>query len=159
MHSNPTILGIVDIDTYLLGKKCGWWDDDSPCEFYKNLAKEMIDNMYGDRRMRSATKRHQQQRVENDYLTRAQRQARFVEDYCQPTQKQRKDRSGKPSRFLLQGRCGECGKKATTICMLCKEEQDYDEKEPWMCSEKSGRKCFRNHGKSQHSAYLQNRDP
>ena len=47
---NTSILGMNDVDTYHLGKACEWWYDRNPTEFYSNLAEEMIDNGWTERR-------------------------------------------------------------------------------------------------------------
>ena len=39
-----------DFDTYYLGKAGKCWDDRNPAEFYCNLAEEMVDNRWTERR-------------------------------------------------------------------------------------------------------------
>ena len=49
---NTSILGMDHVDIYYLGKACEWWDDSNPAEFYYNLAEEMIENHWNERRTR-----------------------------------------------------------------------------------------------------------
>ena len=48
--ANTSILGMNDVDTYYLGKACKWWDDSNPAELYYNIAEDMIDNRWTERR-------------------------------------------------------------------------------------------------------------
>ena len=41
---NHSIMGMADVDTYYIGRACGWWEDQCPDDFYYALAEEMIDN-------------------------------------------------------------------------------------------------------------------
>ena len=49
---NTSTLGMNDVDTYYLGKDCKWWDGRNPEEFYYNLAEDVIENRWTERRTR-----------------------------------------------------------------------------------------------------------
>ena len=49
---NTSILGMNDVDTYYLGKDCKWWYGRNPEDFYYNLAEDVIENRWTERRTR-----------------------------------------------------------------------------------------------------------
>ena len=141
---NHSILGMADVDTYYVGKQCGWWDDETPREFYERLAEEMIDNTLDNRSAR---------RTRAYDGGSASSPAAVVAAHCSPTTKRRKERDGTVTNYSLQGRCLECKRKSSSVCSFCRQQNK--DKEPWICHQKTGRLCFKKHCDSDHGSIIE----
>ena len=127
---NNSILVINDVDTYYLGKSCEWGYSRNPAEFYCNIAKEMIDNRWTERR----TRRNQAgQPIEyTGYIIN-------IFHCCTPTKNKREIKTPnglKGTKLLAQSRCKVCRGKPTYVCSNCGD---------CVCHDKSGRLCLYTH--------------
>ena len=91
---NTSILGTNDVDTYYLGKDCKCWDEKKPAEFYYNLAKEIIDNRWTERR--TQINQAGQPMEHPGYI-------RNVVPHCTPTKKEEKKDTRWIERYQVTG--------------------------------------------------------
>ena len=155
---NITIMGMIVVDAYLLGKACSSYSTggngggtqrlqlNDPNLFIERLAEQLIDNDYDRRTTRHNTKRSREVMMPATtvidtslYLTNTT-----------PTKRLKKNKTTGKLSQCKQGRCMVC-KKAypTTVCRECQKAQpDPTKTQYWCC--KSGSKCFDVHVRSCH---------
>ena len=66
-----------------------------------------------------------------------------------PTEKRRKKRDGRETKYLLQGECKVFRKKTTHVCSDCADTNAV-KNEIWVCHPKTNRSCFAQHVHSTH---------
>ena len=152
---NHTILGINDVDTYLFGKLMGWWPDDSPAKFYKDLAHEMIDNNICGMTTRQSLRR--QQRAAPVAATAAATTAnRNQRPILVPTPNRKRKKVGDAfvymGKSLQHDRCKkkECKGKTIWVCNTCGEAFCH----PTGHQDLATRTCFDEHVEEKHSDLL-----
>ena len=137
---NTSILGMIDVDTYLLGKQCKWWDDKDPKEFHYNLAEEMIENTWDARNLRKRKRTTEVTASGSPSLSLAS------DPHCTPTRCKKKN-----SRHTLQGRCKICHKCTIHVCSHCTTSESDSKKQVWVCPPVKGTGCLQEHIKDKHS--------
>ena len=101
---------------------------ETQADFYSNISEETIDNTY-DRFMMQSEEGRRRNIVDSDDETFDDDKPLFgringaprcgISLHLTPTKKSRNKRDGKETRYLLQGECKVCWKKATHICSDC----------------------------------------
>ena len=132
---NTSILGMNDVDTYYLGKACKWWYNRNPEYFYYDIAEDMIDNRWTERR--TQRNRSGKPKEHPGYIIN-------IVPNCTPAKKRSKRKIQyflKDNKFLAQSRCKVCRAKTTYVCSSCGDYLFHD---------KSGRFCLDSHHEEKH---------
>ena len=151
-----SLFGMMVVDSWLAFNGCTN-SDESQKVFYVLLAEELIDNVYDQ----SNTTRLGRRVAEGTSPTLAAGTGvprSGVAAHITPTKRRRMKQDGTATKYLMQGRCMECGAKSTYLCSQCVDDKAADvphtcnstKGDPWICGTKNGKLCYATHMNRKH---------
>ncbi len=147
MRLNLSLFSMCVVDCWLVYKAATETTEDQK-SFYCALAEELVDNSY-DEGLRAGRQKGIKPNGESPTLSENGLPRSGINAHLTPTKRKRKRSDGSETRYLLQGRCKQCGSKTTMTCSLCSDDSTRVN-EPWICNTKGGRYCFSEHMRKEH---------
>ena len=136
---NTSIIAMNDVNTWLLGKACNWWEDTCPKEFHYHLAEEMIDNTWGQRTT-------PWRRRPDEISITSRSHSTSSDPHCTPTRCNKNKQDGTITKHSRQGKCKICGKNTMYVCSHCTDfSDDNPKKQEWLCRPATKRGCLQLH--------------
>ena len=145
---NRTLFGMMVVDSWLAFNGCTS-SEETQKELYVLLSEDLIYNVYDNLNMARQGQWHAE--ATSPTLAAGTGVPRSgVMLYITPTKRKRVKKDGTVTKYLMQGRCMECGTKSTYFCSQCVDDKaasltNSTPGDPWICGTKSGKLCYATH--------------
>jgi hypothetical protein len=135
-RKNRSVLGVIVVDAWLAysggrGIRTGM----DQCEFYEQLAGQLIDNCFDSGGLRDR---------QSDLVTPGTTPRSGIGAQLTLTKKKRKSKSVTSITFALQGKCCTCPANTTHVCSSCLDDRD-ESGSTRLCHSNNNRHCFGQH--------------
>jgi hypothetical protein len=141
---NLALLGMIMVDAALFYSHIAKEKYSTYCQFFGQLADELIENIIDDRTLRSTVNEGSAATVERPKLRVTN--SKQKNNKCQQGRCKCKDCEGK-------GKQGVGNPKTTWVCSACTRDDGNNPQQWWLCSSENRPGCWKNHCQAKHPEF------